>query len=69
MRKLEAATCDWQVTALNLGLTARGQGRQTNAPVSGWYSNTLHAHGTPLLAGQLLPAGHVTPTVEDCRGQ
>ena len=69
MRKLEAAACDWQVVALNLGLTERGQGRQTDLPESGWYSNTLHAHGAPLPTGQLLPAGHVTPVVEDCCGQ
>jgi hypothetical protein len=56
------------VVALKRGLTARGQGRQVEALVKGWYSNTLHAHGAPLPRGQLLPAGHATP-VEDCCGQ
>ena len=68
MRELEAAACDWQVVALNLRLTARGQARQVDAPVLGSYSNTLHAHGTSLPTGQLLPAGHSMPE-EDCGGQ
>ena len=58
MRKLGAATCDWQVVALKRGLMARGHGKQADLPVLGWYSNTLHAHGAPLPRGQLLPAGH-----------
>ena len=68
MRVLEAAACDWQVVALNLGLTASGQASQVDFPASAWYSNALQAHGAALPRGQLLPGGHGSPDT-DCRGQ
>ena len=68
MRGLEAATCDWQVVALNLGLTASGQGSQVDCPGSAWYSYALQAHGAALPRGQLLPGGHGSPDT-DSRGQ
>ena len=68
MRGLDAAACDWQVVALNLGLTASGQGSQVDCPGSAWYSYALQAHGAALPRGQLLPGGHGSPDT-DSRGQ